>query len=244
MRIRSISGRANAMFTGRHEDRSERCRWALGLLRTLIMIVGSDRWVAMGFNGASCRWAEHLYRCGALIAAALGYAGARRRGYDKPLVFAPRTAGRVAPSHRAQTLAKERPAGYGDVGGGTKAPLSAAKSRANSIVEGSSRSGPMRCTPAGSLSPVTPIGAAVGDRFDWTASPAKNICCDYGTDLPRSVSGFTPRSLAIPRHLPLDKKTRRALLAAMSSRLCSSRDPRRVQGGSRDAVEGCAAVAV
>jgi hypothetical protein len=138
------------------------------------------------------------------------------------LVFAPRAAGRVRPSHPAQTSAKGRPgAGYGDAGSGTKPPLSAAKSRANAI-EGSARFGPMRCRPAGRLSPVTPIGAVVADRFDWLARPATNTCGALGTDLPWSLSGFTGRSLAAPEHLQLNKETRRARLAAMPSPLSGS----------------------
>ena len=180
----------------------------------------------MGFTGPPCRWPAHLFRCGALIVAALGAACARRHGCDQRLVFAPRAAGRVRPSHPAQTSAKERPgAGYGNAGSGTKPPLSAAKSRANAIKR-SARCGPMRCRPAGSLSPVTPIGAVVADRFDWLARPATNTCGAFGTDLPWSLSGFTGRSLAAPEHLPLNKKTWRALLAAMPSPLSGSRVPR------------------
>ena len=36
-------GRANAMFTGTHEGPGKRCRWALGLLRAMIVIVGPHR---------------------------------------------------------------------------------------------------------------------------------------------------------------------------------------------------------
>jgi hypothetical protein len=86
----------------------------------------------------------------------------------------------------------------------------------------------MRCRPAGSLSPVTPIGAVVADRFDWLARPATNTCGAFGTDLAWSLSRFTGRSLAAPEHLPLNKKTWRALLAAMPSPLSGSRVPRRV----------------
>src|SRR5215472_13235735 len=135
-------------------------------------------------------------------------------------------------SHRERQVAfgrpipKERPgAGYGNAGSGTKPPLSAAKSRANAIKR-SARRGPMRCRPAGRLSPVTPIGAVVADRFDWR--PATNTCGAFGTDLPWSLSGFTGRSLAAPEHLPLNKKTWRALLAAVPSPLSGSRVPRRV----------------
>ena len=182
----------------------------------------------MGFTGSPYRWPAHLFRCGALIVAALGAACARRHGCDQRLVFAPRAAGRVRPSHPAQTSAKERPgAGYGNAASGTKPPLSAAKSRGNAIKR-SARCGPMRCRPAGSLSPVTPIGAVVADRFDWLARPTTNTCGAFGTDLPWSLSGFTGRSLAAPEHLPLNKKTWRALLAAMPSPLSGSRVPRRV----------------
>ena len=126
------------------------------------------------------------------------------------------------------TSAKERPgAGYGNAGSGTKPPLSAAKSRANAIKR-SARCGPTRCRPAGRRSPVTPIGAVVADRFDWLARPAANTFGAFGTDLPWSRSGFTGRSLAAPEHLPLNKKTWRALLAAMPSPLSGSRVPRRV----------------
>ena len=216
------------MFTGTHDDRSERGGWAVVLLRAMIMTVETDRRVAMGFMGPPYRWPAHLFRCGALIVAALGAACARRHGCDQRLVFAPRAAGRVRPSHPAQTSAKERPgAGYGNAGSGTKPPLSAAKSRANAIKR-SARCGPMRCRPAGSLSPVTPIGAVVADRFDWLARPATNTCGAFGTDLAWSLSRFTGRSLAAPEHLPLNKKTWRALLAAMPSPLSGSRVPRRV----------------
>src|SRR5215469_10938823 len=195
------------MFTGTHDDRSERCGWAVVLLRAMIMTVETDRRVAMGFTGPPCRWPAHLFRCGALIVAALGAACARRHGCDQRLVFTPRAAGRVRPSHPAQTAAKERPgAGYGNAGSGTKPPLSAANSRANAIKR-SARCGPTRCRPAGRLSPVTPIGAVVADRFDWLA----HTCGAFGTDLPWSLSGFTGTSLAAPEHLPLNKKTRRAL---------------------------------
>jgi hypothetical protein len=53
---------------------------------------------------------------------------------------------------------------YVYAGGGTKPPISAASSRANSIVVKSSPSGPMICRPAGSPSRVKPIGAAVAGR--------------------------------------------------------------------------------
>src|SRR5262250_1359966 len=147
------------MFTGTHDDRSERCGWAVVLLRAMIMTVETDRRVAMGFTGPPWRWPAHLFRCGALIVAALGAACARRHGGDQRLVFAPRAAGRVRPSHPTQTSARERPgAGYGDAGSGTKPPLSAANA-----IKRSARCGLMRCRPAGGLSPVTPIGAVVAD---------------------------------------------------------------------------------
>ena len=62
------------------------------------------------------------------------------------------------------------------LGGGTKAPSSAASSRANSIVVGSSHSGPIICSPTGNPSAVKPIGAAVAGRYDRLARPAKNSC--------------------------------------------------------------------
>ena len=61
-------------------------------------------------------------------------------------------------------------------GGGTKPPVSAESSRANSIVVVSSPSGPIICSPTGNPSPVKPIGAAVAGRYDRLASPAKNSC--------------------------------------------------------------------
>jgi hypothetical protein len=64
---------------------------------------------------------------------------------------APPTPGAVAPS---QVYA----------GGRTKPPISAASSRANAIVVGSSPSGPMICRPTGNPSAVKPIGAAVAGR--------------------------------------------------------------------------------
>src|SRR5215469_16822139 len=67
----------------------------------------------MGFKTAStvCPIKSQLIH---LIVAVLGAACARRHGCDQRLVFAPRAAGRVRPSHPAQTSAKERPgAGYG-----------------------------------------------------------------------------------------------------------------------------------
>src|ERR1700757_4240169 len=73
---------------------------------------------------------------------------------------------------------------YAYVGGGTKPPISAASSRANSIVVGSSPSDPMICRPTGNPSSVKPIGAAVAGRTDRLESPAKNSCSAYGTDLP------------------------------------------------------------
>src|SRR5215472_18515611 len=84
-----------------HDDRSERCGWAVVLLRAMIMTVETDRRVAMGFTGPPCRWPAYLFRCGALIVAALGAACARRHRCDQRLVFAPRAAGRVRPSHPA-----------------------------------------------------------------------------------------------------------------------------------------------
>jgi hemoglobin len=69
-------------------------------------------------------------------------------------------------------------AGYVNAGGGTKPPISAASSRANSIIVESSPSGPIICRPAGSPSPVKPMGAAVAGRYDRLASPAKNNCSD------------------------------------------------------------------
>ena len=83
------------MFMGTHDDRSECCGWAVVLLRAMIMTVETDRMVA----GPPCRWLAHLFRCGALIVAALGAACAHRHGCDQRLVFAPRAAGRVRPSH-------------------------------------------------------------------------------------------------------------------------------------------------
>src|SRR5712671_44554 len=74
------------------------------------------------------------------------------------------------------------------VGGGTKPPISAASRRANSIVVGSSFSGPMICRPTGSPSSVKPIGAAVAGRYDTLASPAKNNCSAYGADLPLTLT--------------------------------------------------------
>ena len=53
---------------------------------------------------------------------------------------------------------------YVYAGGGTKPPISAASSRANSIVVRSSPSGPMICRPTGNPSSVKPIGAAVAGR--------------------------------------------------------------------------------
>ena len=50
------------------------------------------------------------------------------------------------------------------VGGGTKPPISAASTRANAIVVGSSPSGPMIYRPTGNPSAVKPIGAAVAGR--------------------------------------------------------------------------------
>ncbi len=49
-------------------------------------------------------------------------------------------------------------------GGGVNPPISAASSRANSIVVGSSPSAPMICNPTGSPAAVRPIGAAVAGR--------------------------------------------------------------------------------
>jgi hypothetical protein len=46
---------------------------------------------------------------------------------------------------------------YAYAGGGTKPPISAASRRANSIVVGSSPSGPMICKATGNPSPVKPI---------------------------------------------------------------------------------------
>src|SRR6516225_9106612 len=73
-------------------------------------------------------------------------------------------------------------------GGGTNPPISAASRRANSIVVGSSSSGPIICRPTGSPSSVNPISAAVAGRYDRLASPAKNNCSAYGADLPLTMT--------------------------------------------------------
>src|SRR6266849_5291268 len=77
---------------------------------------------------------------------------------------------------------------YVYAGGGTKPPISAASRRANSIVVRSSPSDPMICRPTGNPSLVKPIGAAVAGRYDKLASPAKNNCSAYGTDLPLTLT--------------------------------------------------------
>ena len=91
------------------------------LLRVMISMAELYRWVAVGFARARCRWPAHVDRCGALIVAALGYARARRHRCDKRLVVALRAAGRVLPSHSAQTSAKDHgdPASRAPTGRGT-----------------------------------------------------------------------------------------------------------------------------
>jgi hypothetical protein len=65
---------------------------------------------------------------------------------------------------RAEAMPDVRSPRYLYAGGGTKPPISAASNRANSIVVGSSPSGPM-IRPTGNPSPVKPIGAAVAGRY-------------------------------------------------------------------------------
>ena len=46
----------------------------------------------------------------------------------------------------------------------------------------------MICRPTGNPSAVKPIGAAVAGRYDRLASPAKNSCSAYGSDLPLTLT--------------------------------------------------------
>jgi hypothetical protein len=46
----------------------------------------------------------------------------------------------------------------------------------------------MICRPTGNPSSVKPIGATVAGRYDRLASPAKNNCSAYGTDLPLTLT--------------------------------------------------------
>ena len=166
-RHRSISGGANAMFTGTHNDRSERCGWAVVLLRAMIMTVETDRRVAMGFTGPPCRWPAHLFRCGALILAALGAACARRHGCDQRLVVA------------------QRPAG----------PRSAVPSRAD-LREGTAWRGAAKVNALMGLFIVkTILGKAAASRHHANHRPQGQRACTHGL-ADRGRSGTTSRCRA------------------------------------------------
>lgn len=156
---------SNTMSTDTQDDRSARSRWAAVLLCAL-MIAGAYRRAAIVFKSAPRRWAAHVYRCGAMIITLLRRACCRH-GRKEQAIFATRPGRSGLPSHRAQTRPKQRAgASYGYTGGGLKTPLAITSSWTNSIIIGSSRPGPMSRRPAGNRSPVTPIGAAVADRYD------------------------------------------------------------------------------
>jgi acyl-CoA synthetase (AMP-forming)/AMP-acid ligase II len=80
-------------------------------------------------------------------------------GEEVVAFLVPRPGAAVAPAELDRRRAPQM-----KPGGGAKPPISAASSRANSIVVGSSPSAPIICTPTGSPAAVSPTGAAVAGR--------------------------------------------------------------------------------